>query len=171
MRFHVLPYTLARSFVPTERTLAIRIFDPDADRSEDNNAKQKLTTSPFWVAELEYTFVDFDPLRYSGFQLSFVTDMLKEYQDKNWLITPVVAAQIINSFARYKDRINAVMIHCNAGMSRSPTVALFLCRHFNITPEWVGTRDYYMKNCVFDMLEGRPAPNSMVWDMLEGAKT
>lgn len=167
MKFHVLPYTLARAFVPEEPTLAIRIFDPGATRHDDNNARQKLVESDLWVAELQYTFVDFDPLRYTGSPPEIAEGLHQEYANKNWLLTPLVASRIINDFAKHKDKVSAVMVHCNAGLSRSPTVALFLCKHFGINPEWIGTRDYYMRNAIQNMAEGKPAPNSMVWDLLE----
>mgnify|MGYP001615470534 CR=1 FL=1 len=167
MKFYVLPYTLARCFVPEEPTLAIRIFDPGDTRHDDNNDRQKLVQSPFWVAELQYAFVDFDPLRYSGSPPEIAEDLEQEYQNRNWLLTPQEATRIIQEFSKYKEQVSAVMIHCNAGMSRSPTVALFLCKHFGITPIWIGTRDYYMKNCTAAMAEGRPAPNSLVWGLLE----
>lgn len=162
MKFHVLPYTLARCFVPEEPTLAIRIFDPDSTRHDENNSRQKLVESTLWVAELTYTFADFDPQRYSGFSPEYVANLTKEYEDKNSLITLDMAKQIIQDFEKHKDKISAVLIHCNAALSRSPTLALFLCQHFNVTPEWVGTRESYMKKVV----KGERAPNVMVWDIL-----
>lgn len=166
MKFHVLPYTLARCFIPEEPTLAIRIFDPGCTASEGNNNRQKLVESPFWVAELHYTFADFDPYQYSGFPPEIAEGVRREYQKKNMLLTPLGAKRIIADFQKHKDRASAVLIHCNAGLSRSPTVALFLCHKFNITPEWVGTRDHYMKNVAEKMQRGELAPNTLVWDLL-----
>jgi|GEM_PF-5194055 len=63
MKLSVLNYLLAQEFVPTEPTLAIRIFDPDSTDDTDkggNNPARKLVDSPLWVAQLTYTFEDID---------------------------------------------------------------------------------------------------------------
>ena len=38
------------------------------------------------------------------------------------------AAEILDAFARHRDRIERVIVHCDAGVSRSPAVAVALAR-------------------------------------------
>ena len=164
MKFYVLPYTFARQHIPQEPTLAIRIFDPSCQSAEGNNSRQTLQASQCWIKELHYTFADYDPYRYIGFSLDVQEGIQKEYQ--NTAINPRIAEMILRDFVAHEGKISAVMIHCNAGLSRSPAVALALCHRFNLQPEWVGVRDYYMKTAVENMAAGETAPNTLVYAML-----
>lgn len=43
------------------------------------------------------------------------------------------ANQIINAFLRYKDTVSQIIVHCDAGYSRSPAVAAALCIAFGMS--------------------------------------
>jgi len=43
-------------------------------------------------------------------------------------MTPAQAQKVIRFFEKYEAKVGAVVVHCEAGMSRSPAVAAGLCK-------------------------------------------
>lgn len=46
------------------------------------------------------------------------------------LMTPADARAIWKFVFKWKDAVKAIVVHCEAGMSRSPAIAAALCQHF-----------------------------------------
>lgn len=139
MKFWVLNYIQAQSFRPEIPTLAIRIFDPGANPAKDSNHPgNSLLSSPNWVAEMEYTFSDDDLWLYDDSELTSTS------------FNSILAQRLLLEFKRYLPKVSGVMLHCNAGHSRSPAVALALIDKFRLTPEWGNARTRGKMRTVID---------------------
>lgn len=135
MKICVLNYELAREFEPIEPTLAIRIFDPDCERTDGNNAQQKLKDNPLWTTQLCYTFEDIDLTTVEEDRERF-TRLQKGYKCFDIL----TAKKLVQDFEANYKKATALMIHCNAGISRSVAIAAALIKRFKLNPEWMGRR-------------------------------
>lgn len=70
-------------------------------------------------------------------------DMLEEYYNnlppdqaaRMELFTEKHAQQIVNFFDKWKDQVDVVVVHCDAGISRSSAVAIALAEYSNSTEE------------------------------------
>lgn len=169
MRFWVNNYIQAQEFVPHEPTMAIRIFDPGYDLKDprtlvkDGNHPGKiLKPNHWWVKELQYTFSDTDPTLYE-FESPSTYDRLVHGPH---CFNALMAKRILLDFAEHHANSAGVMIHCNAGLSRSPAVALALAHRFNIRPEWKGRRHKLMTNFEEDLKKHGRAANYWVYSLL-----
>lgn len=135
MKFTVLNYISAQKFQPQEPTLAIRIFDPGCDKKDGNNPSQKLQDSSFWVAQLTYTFDDVNLTVYED-----QPDKFQKTQKEFKCFDSLLAKRLVQDFEKHLNQVSAVMIHCNAGVSRSVAVAAALVKKFNLPVEWQGKR-------------------------------
>lgn len=71
----------------------------------------------------------------SEFRLDYLTycfDDIEEPYGDYVLITRDVSRRIVEDFARYRDRIESLAVHCQAGLSRSPAVAAALNNCFSL---------------------------------------
>lgn len=133
MKFLVLNYLQATEYEPSEPTLAIRIFDPEGG---ENTPSRVLQPSKLWVAELHYTFADVD----LGVYEEHDPETFLRLQKTGRCFDPLIAERLLKQFAEHRKKTSTVMVHCNAGLSRSPAVVTALCRRFKLTPEWSGRR-------------------------------
>lgn len=149
MKVVICNFHQAQEFVPTEPTLAIRIFDPTCvhhsecqkDRSPsrhpEHNVAHPLKPSPNWVGELHYEFHDVDPAR----------AMLEGNTEEvaNRLANPdlpslelELALKMRAEFTDllYHKRPTTILCHCWAGLSRSVATVKGLCDYMALPIEW-----------------------------------
>lgn len=71
--------------------------------------------------------------------------------DEIVLMSEQQAEQVREFVARYRGKVGTVVVHCEAGMSRSPAIAAALCRVFERTDElyW---REYHPNRHVYRMI-------------------
>lgn len=137
----ILPYTLAREFIPEEPTLAIRIFDPGETRKSEN-VRVTLSQSSLWIGEVHSTFADLDPYIYEG---NGMEDLAKQVRASPLLFTDYHARDILLQIQLIRPKLPfSLMVHCNAGLSRSPAIARSVCEIFDLTPVWMGNRETMM---------------------------
>jgi len=170
MRFHVTNYITAQSFKPMEPTLAIRIFDPGYDPDhlhiEGNHKGKLLLESHWWVAELCYTFQDLDP---TGYELE-APEVAKDLRNNKHCFNNIIARKMLFDFNNHYQNSAAVLIHCNAGLSRSPAAALALAHRFKLNPEWKGGRHKMMKEMEEELKTTGRAGNMWVYRLLMGTE-
>lgn len=106
----------ARKHVPERKTYAIRIFSRDP---QYNGGYGQLKNSENYVAIKEYRFDDIDSLPLAD-------------DDPFQPITDKIARKIIQDFKPHRDSIEELLVHCKAGMSRSPAVAKALNEIFKL---------------------------------------
>lgn len=160
MKFIVLNYLSAQKFAPRDPTLAIRIFDPEGGQ---NTPDKKLLESDMWVGELHYTFSDIDLCIYEECD-PHLAESLKR---TSHCFDASMAQQLVSDFSKVKDKTSTVLLHCNAGISRSPAVALALCKKFGIKPEWFRRRTQGLMSTYEKMLaQGKRAANSWVYHLI-----
>jgi len=145
MNIWVLNYNDARNFVPTEPTMAIRIFDPGAASKPMLEAEysdypeqrwRNCPQAPFpvedYVSAPGFTFEDLDLDQYPD---DIRCRLIREGRNH---LTANTADQIVKEFMRVGDRITALMVHCHAGASRSVAVANALDESFRLGATWRG---------------------------------
>ncbi len=108
MRIFVTDWLRASYYVPHSRALAIRITDPGTGFSP-------LRQSEKWKREGRFYFTDTTP----------VTMIEDEIREKGCL-TGEIARDIITFFGENKGGVEETLIHCRAGLVRSPAVGLAL---------------------------------------------
>jgi predicted protein tyrosine phosphatase len=110
MDLHILSWSEAEKFVPTEPTFAIRIFSSwDAERP-------CLVKSHLYVWIREYVFDD-----NNGIFRVWPVDISEE-----------ISSRIVADFAVFRDRVAALLVHCSRGINRSPAVAVALNEIFDL---------------------------------------
>ena len=151
----IFNYMQARDFVPTEPTLAVRIFDPGEDSTNvGGNTDQPLVASRLWLGRVTSTFADYNPLIYYE---NGDVEIAKDLARNPYAFTDELADKLLEDVGshmnlRFGHTINpqiipsALMVHCNAGVSRSPAVARAICQIFEFTPIWMGHRSFMMNN-------------------------
>ncbi len=112
MELYVLDRWEAESFDPPQQTYAIRIFSSYEPRS----TRGHLRYSELYKKVAEYVFDDND----------------EHYKAGSVTITPEIADIIVQDFARHKDSVDILMVHCTQGRNRSPAVAIALNEAFNL---------------------------------------
>lgn len=113
MDIHVLSYPKALEFVPTKQTYAIRIFST----KQSEEFKRPLVNSSLYLHVAQYTF-DEEPI--------------EDYKSDPWSFDEIgytpftidTARQMLREFLPFKTKTDALMIHCNAGITRSGSIAL-----------------------------------------------
>jgi len=169
MHFWVTNYRDAQQHLPTEPTLTIRIFDPNTrpNHPDDNHSGHPLQVSPLWIDELHYTFADYDATMYE-LDGSKSPENFQYFANHPQSLDTRQAAKLVTDFQKRLPSVQSVLVHCNAGMSRSPAVALALCHRFGIVPEWKGRRAHFMKNMVEDFKTyGRAANMWVYWRIMD----
>ena len=147
MKLYILNYLKALSFEPTEPTIAIRIFDPNARRYPDLNSHEtkKYPILGQWDNCPE---APFDNSKYTSVHCYTFNDTIRDIKDiDNWpekirknMINSQMAMKIINEFEKNYLKAEALMVHCYAGISRSVAVACALSQIFSIDFQPVGLR-------------------------------
>ena len=119
MKIDVLSYEDAMlHFVPRVPTVAMRII------SSTKNGYLPLEKSPLYLAIFEYQFNDLRPEEVNPNDLGGG----KRYI----LFNRKIARQIIGDFDGVRDRAQGLMVHCYAGVGRSPAVASALNNIFSL---------------------------------------
>jgi|SRR3989344_2984952 len=107
MDIHILDFTSSLNFIPNKPTYALRIFNVTGPQ----DFVHELLYSENWIRIVNCYFHDTNPEEAKRLCFSHFLEI--DY-----------ARKMVRDFARYKDRCEAVMIHCMAGMNRSPAVAV-----------------------------------------------
>ncbi|HDK26321.1 MAG TPA: hypothetical protein ENG48_04420 [Candidatus Atribacteria bacterium] len=78
------------------------------------------------------TFPKYQDSSYLVDVLTLSVDDITEPEENKVLFSYIHALQILNFVEKYKNTIDLLIIHCNAGISRSPAVAASLSIIYNI---------------------------------------
>jgi hypothetical protein len=145
MELIICNYLYAPRFYPIKPTLAFRIRD-DHPVSVNNIGTDPLVNSKFYVCVKEYVLDDTD------------TDtILKKHPEQdtpeNWArwkrgdyITPKMASIVLNDFKTYYKQAECFLIHCTAGASRSPAIAIALNEIFDLENDSEALKNKYPYN-------------------------
>jgi len=162
MKIHVLNFILARDFVPTAPTIAIRVFDPGArnyarpenrpnpDKTSENryltdwewdNCKEAPFKRDLYKTVLEYEFSDIDLELYEAEsdtpeRKQRTLELKEKCADR--LFTPERAHKLLDDFRNCYTGKEEIMAHCNAGVSRSVAIVNALNKIFDLKAEWQG---------------------------------
>jgi len=90
--------------------------------------------SEHWVSIIGQRFGDVDPDRYRLYGQTEIADGMLEHESDH-IISDAQALAIIKEFAWFAPVTQTLLVHCNAGSSRSPAMALALRDIFNIEYE------------------------------------
>lgn len=143
IKVEILNYLAAREFLPLEPTVTVRIFDPGATYHK-HNMEVALLPSEYWIGVIKSCFDDYDPVTY---EINGVDDIAEEMRKSPLCFTLTQAEQLLKEFQKLLEKKPTyLMVHCNAGMSRSPATARALCEIFNLTPAWIGKRKKMMNS-------------------------
>lgn len=116
MNLHILSLWDAIKFQPDKPTYAIRLFS-SFNAYEDRGSLQK---TQLYRRIAEYVFDDNDTYPFR------VEVGPKWFNEK-------IAKNIILGFANYKAEVKALLVHCDRGKNRSPSVALALNEIFDLS--------------------------------------
>jgi predicted protein tyrosine phosphatase len=102
----ILSENSARLYVPARRAVCISVTDP---------GKPTALLSDRFLAVLRLAFTD-----------------IAEVAEHPWhvVFTPQHAEEIVHFVQKWRD-VDCVVIHCHAGLSRSPAIAMGLCDVFS----------------------------------------
>ena len=131
MNIKVLNREAFEKFKSDEPFIAISITDP-------NSEKVKIKNKPIDILFLQFYDLDKDTGQFPYSKFIFNTNQ---------------AEQILNFVEEYKDKVNLIVVHCEAGISRSAGVAGSLSLIYN------GTDEYYFKHYLPNMLVYRKILN------------
>lgn len=111
MDIHIFSLEEALDFVPSKPTYAIRIFS-----KAEHSSWLQLKPSEFYKTVATYVFDDNDEF----------------YQAGPKTIDDATAASIVTDFAKHRDEVDALLVHCIRGKNRSPAVAIALNKIFRL---------------------------------------
>lgn len=148
MKIWIENYNEAKRFEPKGQTIAIRVFDPGARTheleesiwEEDypgdrwDNCPQAPFPAEKYVAVLGYTFSDInmDHPFSEGIRKTLIRDCGTKLFNAN------LAEHLVRGFRAHYKQADSLIVHCHAGMSRSPAIACALADTFGFLPEWQG---------------------------------
>lgn len=115
MNIHILSAWDAQDFVPTKPTYGIRIFST----WQLKDPIEPLVQSPFYIHVASYIFDDND------------THPWRMENGPKWFDSEL-ADLLITDFEKYKDSVDALMVHCSRGINRSPAVAIALNERYSL---------------------------------------
>jgi len=120
----IMPWWEAVRHQPEKKTYAIRIFN-----SEERDAPKRdpLISSPLYVHVAEYFFDDNDEFMMCG----PVT------------IDEETTRKIIEDFARHREYVECLLVHCSKGQNRSPAIAMALNEIFGLGHDTNSLRENY----------------------------
>lgn len=139
MNIWIENYINARAFRPVEKTVAIRVFDPGTvkePKDKDGDWRNgPLTPFPrdLYESVWEYTF---DDVNYDGYPDDYRRRLLSN--PKYHPFTGNMADDIVRRFAKVKDEVGALLVHCHAGVSRSVAIANALNEMFELDAHYSG---------------------------------
>ena len=81
-----------------------------------------------YIAVFNYVFDDMDDETFQHYKNERPDIDINNY----FIFNEETAAKIIKDFTEVKDKCDVLVVHCDAGVSRSPAVAIFLMEKFNI---------------------------------------
>lgn len=113
MKIKVVPYVEAIKLEPRAPTYAIRIFGTKPESKI--RSETPLPVQGNWVRIRKYEFDD-----------------LTSYESGQTLFGQAIAREIISDFRRYQKECEELVVHCFAGRSRSPAVAIALNEIFDL---------------------------------------
>lgn len=94
-----------------------------------------------------YTTIYSNPHIKDVLYLWFDDIWLKEHEDKELkLMNKYQANKIWNFINKYKDRVNNIIVHCTAGISRSGAVGCILARYLNRNDDYLLATGKYIPN-------------------------
>jgi len=135
MEILIKPFGQAVDYVPTKPTYAIRIFSSKPKPTDGYS----LAESPHYQQIKIYRFDDIETLAYL------------DYQGLN----EETAKQILLDFKEGRVGIETLMVHCTAGVGRSPAVAIALDEVFNLTgnPQKLKKENIFFNPYVYRVLK------------------
>ncbi|MEM7813956.1 MAG: hypothetical protein QW548_03600 [Candidatus Aenigmatarchaeota archaeon] len=131
MKFIICGKEEAAAYVPRAPTLAIRIF------GSESSGMGKRCYKPLqhgYVRVLEYAFDDVD--LHEGQTLEEWAQGAGADPTKLVPFDEGMAAKILDDFAQCRGSFEDVLVHCYAGMSRSPAVAIALDVIYNLKADF-----------------------------------
>jgi predicted protein tyrosine phosphatase len=118
----------AVKYNPDKKTYAIRIFHSKTAE------KDPLVESGLYAHVAEYTFDDNDT-HFKGCPFTIISG-------PKWL-DEETAKKMLEDFARHREGIECLLVHCGQGMSRSPAVAMALNEIFGLGQDAEALREKY----------------------------
>lgn len=140
-----LDHYLASEYKPKENALLIRILDDG----------QKYNIFKFKSQYQNVLEVSFDDLSYDDLNIISKESIEKEHIK---IFSEELALKIIN-FLNKNPNASQIVVHCNAGISRSVAVALFVAKHYFKNEE--------LFNKIMRCKSYEPGGNKLVFDTLE----
>lgn len=146
MAITVLPKQIAATYEPKARTKAIRLMD---NQPEQRKTYPPLKESPLYVSVHEYFFNDENP------DERWPTDpVARDYELRRFLLEGKklfdedIAMRIMADFEDGQD-FEDLLIHCSAGISRSPAIAIAMNDIYNLGEDHLRMRTRYNKHSTF----------------------
>ncbi len=143
---------VARFLSPPPYTAAFRIIDSPAMKRFSIGTPYVPLKRKLYSTVFEYVFDDIDLLQFGA---SFLKNIKREY-GRVIVFDKATAKKIVGDFESIMDSCETVLIHCNAGVSRSRATAAAIMDIFNIkkaivnqdgtwevvTRQWIEEQDY-----------------------------
>ena len=127
MELIILDAVRAGRFVPQKPSAAMRIYSGDP---ESNIAYGDLRKSANWKGIFRYTFDDITQLPPE--ELDRLSRSTEDEDLEYTYLSFDLAGEIVYSFNSIRLEIECLMVHCKAGISRSPAVAIALNEVFKL---------------------------------------
>ena len=146
MAITVLPKQLAATYEPTERTKVIRLMD---NQPEQRETYPPLKESPLYISVQEYFFNDENPdERWPTDPVAKDYELRRFLQENKRLFDEDIAMKIMADFEdgqEFKD----LLVHCSAGISRSPAIAIAMNDIYGLGEDPLKMRTKYNKHNTF----------------------
>ncbi len=131
MAIHIMGYKQAQCFVPDKPTVAMRIFDVDAESNNHLQKSQPLVSSRYWLGVHRFSFRDID----LNHILEFDNDVQRVYYEAYpEILTPQLAGNIMAippSYIRPRNTPD-FLIHCHQGERRSPAIGIAFAEMYQV---------------------------------------
>jgi predicted protein tyrosine phosphatase len=143
----IMDYLGAQNHVPKVRTYAIRILYPDTSFDYKFG---KLADSHLYVRAEVYRFEDSNQKE----EILAGEENEEDPREEFALITDEIARKIILDFKPFRNSIEELLVHCEYGENRSPSVALALNEMFHLgnDPEEIRKSFPELRELVYDVM-------------------